>query len=473
VPTLKAALFLGFGLTGGIWLFAGFYFTSGMAELERRSTAINARYMRAQDLLAATRGHVLMGSVYVRDALLDPEPATAAEYRRQLEESYRAADRALQEYVPVLDVPEERERIARLRHDIEEFRRTLLDVLNTDSRLWRTEAHTLLRRRIMPKRDGVMRVSEEVQALNRSAFVQQQADISALYALTQRRLWWTIGAALIASIGIALVATLYAGRLERRLHLQRLKDIENTRDLQRLSSQLLTAQEEERRSIARELHDEIGQVLTAIKVELSLAQQAIEAAGGPAGILQDARTITDGALNAARDLSHLLHPALLDDLGLPAAIEWYLKGFAKRHGVRAELQHERMDARLSPHVEAAVYRIVQEALTNIARHAHATRCRVHLQRLAGSVLVTIEDNGVGFDQRRLKESSDSHGLGLVGIRERASELSGTLRIDSAPGEGTRLTVELPIDKRQSASEASEERDTGAMMPREAREVLGG
>jgi hypothetical protein len=95
-PTLKAALFIGFGLIGGIWLFAGDYFTSGMAELERRSAAINTRYMRAQVLLAATRGHVLMGSIYVRDALLDPDSSTSRDYRRQLEESSRAADLALQ-----------------------------------------------------------------------------------------------------------------------------------------------------------------------------------------------------------------------------------------------------------------------------------------------------------------------------------------------------------------------------------------
>src|SRR4051812_39253436 len=105
-----------------------------MAELEQRSRDINARYTRAQDLLTIVRGQVLMGSVYVRDALLDPNPATADEYRHQLEESYQAADRALQTYVPVIDVPGEQERIERLRHELDDFRRTLLDVLATDSR---------------------------------------------------------------------------------------------------------------------------------------------------------------------------------------------------------------------------------------------------------------------------------------------------------------------------------------------------
>src|SRR6187551_3390572 len=148
-----------------------------MAELEKRSRDINARYTRAQDLLTTVRGQVLMGSVYVRDALLDPNPATADEYRHQMEESYHAADEALKTYVPVVDVPDEHERIERLRHDLDDFRHTLLDVLSTDSRRWPAEARDLLRRRIMPKREGVIRISEEVQVLNRSAFVQQQLDI--------------------------------------------------------------------------------------------------------------------------------------------------------------------------------------------------------------------------------------------------------------------------------------------------------
>jgi signal transduction histidine kinase len=448
-PTIRAALFLGFGLIGGIWLFAGYYFAGRMADLERRSAAINARYMRAQDLLTAVRGHVLMGSVYVRDALLDPDPATADDYRRQLEESYHAADKALQQYVPVVDAPVEQERIVRLRSEIGDFRRTLLEVLSTDSSSWPSQARVLLRRRIMPKREGVMRISEEVQALNRSAFVQQQADIAGVYRATQRRLWESFGLAVAASLGIALLAIVYAGRLEERIRRQRLKDVETARDLQRLSSQLLTAQEEERRSIARELHDEVGQVLTAIKVELSLAQHAIEAAGGPLNLLEDARSITDGALHAVRDLSHLLHPALLDDLGLPAAIAWYAKGFGRRHGIQFTLLQERMEERLSPEIESAAYRIVQEALTNVAKHAHAHRCRVYLQRLTNTVLVTIEDDGSGFDPSCAQEPSAARGLGLIGIRERVSQLHGSLRLETSPGKGTRLTVELPGRARPS------------------------
>jgi hypothetical protein len=248
---IRAALFLGFGLVVGIWLFAGYYFTRRIGDVERQAAAINARYMRAQEVLSTVRTQVLLGSVYVRDALLDPDPATAVDYRRRMEDSYKVVDEALQQYVPVLDSETERAEVSRLRGEIEEFRRTMLDALATDSARWPTEARTLLRTRVMPKRELVIGQSEQAQALNRGAFIQQQSAVADVYHMTQRRIWQSLGVALAASLGIALLATLYAGRLEDRLRRQRAKDVQNTRDLQQLSAKLLNAQEEERRSIAR------------------------------------------------------------------------------------------------------------------------------------------------------------------------------------------------------------------------------
>ena len=272
---IRAALLLGFGLTFGIWLFAGYSFTKRIGEVESRASAINTRYTQAQELLAAVRSQVLLGSVYVRDALLDPDPATAGEYRRQLEATYDGLNQALHQYVPVLDSLAERERVGRLQREIDDFRGTMLRVLDTDSSRWPTDARVLLRTQIVPKRELVIRVSEEVQALNRGAFVQQQKEIAEIYGAAQRRLWRNLGLALAASFGIALVATLYTGRLENRIRQQRIRDVQNASELQHLSAKLITAQEEERRSIARELHDEVGQVLTAIKVELAVAQRTM------------------------------------------------------------------------------------------------------------------------------------------------------------------------------------------------------
>ena len=466
--TIKAALVLGFGATFGLWLFAGFYFAARMAEVQRDSAAVNERYMRAQELLGDVRTQVLLGSVFVRDALLDNEPGAAVTYRRHVEDTYRTVDESLRQYVPILNNSvEERERVERLRAEIDGFRSTLVEVLRTDPSRWRDDAWTLVSR-IMPRRDSVLVVSDNVQSLNRIAFVQQQQEVAQIYSETQRRVWETLGFALTASLAIALFATAYVGRLERDLYRQRLKDQQNTTDLQRLSTKLVTAQEEERRTIARELHDEIGQVLMAIKVEIALAQRTIEATGGSGALLDDAQSITDGALHTVRDLSHLLHPALLDDLGLPAAVNWYLGGFGKRHGIDVELLHERMDERLMPEIEAAIYRIVQEALTNVAKHARATLALVYLRRAGESVLVTIEDNGVGFEPGQARR-----GLGLIGIRERVAHLQGTVHIDSAPGKGTRITVDLPARVRTEAPESADADAPGLTPSLNTPEVLLG
>ena len=451
--TIRTALLLGFGLTFGVWLFAGYYFTRRISDVEQRAAAINTRYMQAQELLSTVRAQVLLESVYVRDALLDPDPSTADAYRRRIYETYRAVDQALERYVPILDSSDEVDRVLRLRREIDTFHQTMLRVLAGDALRSPRETRIVLQTQVVPQRELAIRVSEEVQALNRNAFVQQQSGVVAVYGTTQRRVWESLGLALALSLGIGMLATLYAGRLERRVREQRVKDAQNTRDLQELSAKLITAQEEERRTIARELHDEVGQVLTAIKVELAVAQRSIDAGGGGVHLLDNARSIADGALSTVRDLSRLLHPALLDDLGLVSAVEWHLRGFGSRHGIRVEVVHDGMHERLAPETEAAAYRIVQEAVTNVARHARATTCRVQLQRLPDTVMIEIEDDGIGFDPADAGRAGAGRGLGLVGIRERVSHLRGTFRLETATGQGTRLVVVLPARTRINPDEA--------------------
>lgn len=443
--TSRRALYLGFGLILTIWAVTGYELIGGVRRNETQAAAINVRYTRAQELLSAVRAQVLLASVFVRDVLLDPNPRSADEYREQLRVTYHTIDDALEQYVPILDDPAETARVDRLRTEINDFETTMLDVLGTDSAHWVTQAREILRTRVVPKRQTVLGLSEQVQALNRATFVKEQAAVAALYARTQRRIWQTLSLALAASLAIAFVAVRYASRLEDDVERQRLKEIETTRELQGLSARLITAQEEERRSIARELHDEVGQVLTAIKVELAVAERAIEGEGADTTALKSARSVTESALQSVRDLSHLLHPAMLDDLGLPEAVEWYTRGFSKRHGIAVHLAHSGMTERLPSDAEASAYRIVQEALTNIAKHARTLACRVLLQRRGRIVTITVEDDGVGFDPVSLQErTTGDRGLGLVSIRERAAQLRGTFRIDSTLDRGTRLTVEFPV-----------------------------
>jgi signal transduction histidine kinase len=294
--------------------------------------------------------------------------------------------------------------------------------------------------------------------------MQHQRSMTALYRETQGRFSNSLALVLVASLGIALFAGMQVNRLEKRLLHQRVQDLRNQQDLQRLSAKLIHAQEEERRSIARELHDEVGQVLTAIKVELAVAQHALSASGEQVSVLEDARAITDRALHTVRDLSRLLHPALLDDIGLPAALDWYIKGYRKRHGLTVNYDVSGLEERLAPAVEAGIYRIVQEALTNVVRHAAATSCSVSLVQTGGQLTVTVSDTGVGFDPKALGRERTDQGLGLIGIRERVWNLGGTVTLESGPGRGTSLEVTLPARTRAEAESMVEEPEPGVQRP---------
>jgi len=451
--TIKAALLLGFGLTLGLWLWAGYDLTRRMAAVEQQASAINVRYMRAQELLSTVRPQVLLVSVNVRNALLDRGLERIDAYERRIARTLRGIDRTLERYVPVLDGAAERDRVQRLREEIHAFGQAILEVMSSTSGRRPAETRDLLAS-VAPRRDVIIRITEEVQALNRTAFVQQQADLAGAYRTTQRGIWRRLGLSVLASLVIAVFATLHVGRLETRLRRQREKEAQNARDLQHLSARLIHAQEEERRTIARELHDEVGQVLTTIKVELSLAQNKLATAGGPQHLLRDAQSIADGALHTVRDLSHLLHPAMLDDLGLAAALAWYVPPIGKRHGVAVQLRQEQMTGRLRPEIELAAFRIVQEALTNVVKHAQAKTCTVHLRRTPTALRITVEDDGIGFDPAAVQTPGAGRGLGLLGLRERSWQLLGTIAVDSAPGRGTTVDVSLPIDSELSSDDAT-------------------
>ncbi len=215
--------------------------------------------------------------------------------------------------------------------------------------------------------------------------------------------------------------------------------------LQSLSEQLLVAQETERRSIARELHDEIGQVLTAVGTNL----QAIVPTANPATLskrIEESLDLIDDALRRIRDLSLDLRPSLLDDFGIVPALQWYIDRQAQRSGLDIELVAEPPDIRLPPGLETACFRVVQISLTNVERHSRAKNVSVELRVSDGQVELVIRDDGVGFDvQAALERASHGATLGLLSLQERVRLARGVLDIKSAPGNGTEIRAHFPID----------------------------
>jgi PAS domain S-box-containing protein len=218
-------------------------------------------------------------------------------------------------------------------------------------------------------------------------------------------------------------------------------------DLERLSARLIHAQEEERKRISHELHDEIGQALTGISINLAEIEKGLSPALAQTSSerLVETRSLADRLLEQVREMALDLRPAMLDDLGLVPTLRWYVKRFAKRANIDVDLDVSGFDERPAAEVETALYRVVQEALTNIVRHANASRISVRLGCEDAELSATIEDDGVGFDVQNVPgpEALEA-GVGLTGIQERIASLEGKVNITSRPGQGTRVKVEIPL-----------------------------
>jgi len=210
-------------------------------------------------------------------------------------------------------------------------------------------------------------------------------------------------------------------------------------ELRALSCRLVETQELERRRLAQELHDEVGQLLTGLKLSLEMARRPSPEAGES---LDRSIALVNELIVRVRDLSLDLRPAMLDDLGLLPALLWHFGRYEALSGVRVLFEHSGLAGQLPPLAATAAYRIVQEALANVGRHAGVGEVRVRLWTAGSLLCLQVEDKGFGFDPGLLRRRTD--GAGLNGMRERARLLGGSLTLESAPGHGTRVTAELPI-----------------------------
>jgi two-component system sensor histidine kinase UhpB len=232
-----------------------------------------------------------------------------------------------------------------------------------------------------------------------------------------------------------------ADQLARALNtmLEALDEVSKSR-----ASQILHAQEQERKRIARELHDETSQVLTSLLISLALLEETVTSEEARLRVA-DTRALAHQTLRAVRNMSIDLRPSALDDLGLLPALRWYIKEYQQKCGVEVEFSASGLKERLPPEMETALYRVIQESLTNTAKHARAEKVWVTLTMEPDSVCAVMSDNGQGFDaQSVLRTPWQDRGLGLAGMQERAMLLNGSIKIESQPGQGTRIQVSVPL-----------------------------
>ena len=407
-------------------------------QVYARLLALNDAYRRNEESLHEIRAGISESSLYVRDYLLDPTYLRDDYYRAALRRFRQNTSLQLEE-VRALSGAENAGAIANLTSEVNAYWESLKPVFQWTPVRKRALSYIFLRNHVMPRRDSVLKLVALVETVNRSALERQKVDIAQSEQDFKDYAKRTLFIAELLGLIIAIVCIHRVLSLERQSDAERRRAEQAEAELRSLSNQIVRAQEAERKAISRELHDEVGQMLTGLRMEFRALGRLQSAPNGKfLSRIEEGKALLDRTLQSVRDIAMGLRPSMLDDLGLGPALEWQARDFSRRYDVPVTLElGEPLDG-LPEHYRTNIFRIVQEALTNCARHAQARSVSVTLCRQGPVLRLLVADDGVGMNAAQARR-----GLGLMGIQERARELSGTLAIDSEPGKGTRLLVRIP------------------------------
>jgi signal transduction histidine kinase len=317
-------------------------------------------------------------------------------------------------------------------------------------------ARYLVRSQLEEQRETISRVVSQLLRMNDQAQQEAGLRVSLVYGKVSRDILLLIGVLFLVALGTGLYTVQANRKTFERLHHLAEKLQSQSEQMRTLSWKLIEVQEQTLRHVARDLHDHFGQILTAIGLTLGRAGRKA-AENNDAVFVQDVRDvkrIVEDTLQSVRDESQIFRPAILDDFGLQQTLEWFVEQFTRQTGVQVHWQGELADGIFPPEAAIHVYRIVQEALSNVARHSGAREAWVTLGEKENQLDLEIRDNGVGFETDTKRTAS--HGIGLVGMRERAEHLQGSFSIRSAPNAGTTVNVRVPLRRLSLRSLAAED-----------------
>ena len=418
---------------------AGFESFRRASQIYEEISYLHESYRKGEQVLGQIQADIHLAGVLVRDYLLDPSQITGQLYREKLIDVREGMQDQFDELKKMIGA-EDAGRLSQLRAEVDAYWDSVNPLFGwTPQEKSAFSAH-FLRKVVLPRRDAALKLAAEVGQLHQAQIFRQRASIDAAQQQFRRDLGRLLALALSLGIAVALASMVRLSRLERQAENSRRRTEMAEQELRRLSQQLVRGQEEERKAISRELHDQVGQMLTALRMEIGTLQQLRN--GDEAQFkahAQEAKSLSENTLRAVRDLAMGLRPSMLDDLGLGPALEWQAREFSRRFGVPVSVQLEGDLDTVGERQRTCIYRVVQEALTNCAKHAGATEIRIAARGEPDRVSFQIQDNGAGFDLKSPKRK----GLGLIGIQERVRELEGTVQILAQQGKGTVLAVDLP------------------------------
>jgi signal transduction histidine kinase len=312
---------------------------------------------------------------------------------------------------------------------------------------WRAEerekrALQFMREEVIPRRTYILQVSRDISTMNSRRFGEAKQSLAAQFRAAQMRLVSMVALALVAGLLLSIVGGFYILRLEHQGRLRYAALVHSRQELEALSARLVEAQEAERRSISRELHDEVGQTLGALLVDVGQLSKLVSPDDSLVqGQISRIKSAAETAVKSIRDIALLLRPPMLDDLGLIPALEWQGREVSRRSNMEVDV-HSEFVSEQPDEVKVCIYRLVQEALNNAATHAEAKNAKVSVIQNSDKISVEIVDDGRGFDPQRVR------GMGILGMEERVRRLGGGLTMQSAPGKGTAVKAELPLHAAQ-------------------------
>jgi len=409
-----------------------------LQQIQARNIEIRRAFLSRNRALEQIRSSLYLSGTFVRDYLLDPEPGGAEMQRGNLQELRHGMETALNRYSSSLSSEEENPMRA-MRTELAAYWKVLDPIFHWSPDQRRERGYAFLRDELVPRRATVLEIADKIAAINEQELNGGDQRLEETFGRFRRRLFLMLAATLSIGLVLAGVVASHILRLEKQARTRYEQVAHAQTELKELSARLVKAQEEERRAISRELHDEVGQSLSALLMELgNLAAVAPRNLEPLQRHLESIRRLAESSVNVARNMALLLRPSMLDDFGLVPALEWHAREVSKRTGMAVSVEADTVSDTLPDSHNTCVYRVVQEALHNCARHAHARTVRIRVRQQSGRIMLSVQDDGKGFDARHVR------GLGLVGMEERVHHLGGSFQVKSEPGHGAMLMVELPL-----------------------------
>ena len=435
---LRPLLVLSAGF-GGLILFILAAAVGTLVMLDRvraDETRIRQAFLGRLRTLEQIRSEIYLSGTDMRDFLLTPAAGGGGVQRADIVAIRQKTTAALDQYARTLD-PEEQDAFLALRSEIDAWWQVLRTAFQWTPAERERLRYSFFYEQLVPRRTTMLQIADRIAEINERGLSRSEERLSASAGSLRWSLVVTFGIALLGGTLLALGTIALTRRLEREVERRLRETTEARADLQALSARLVRAQEEERRTLARELHDEVGQSLSAILMEAGNADAAPNA-GEIRRRVASIASIAEKTLNVVRDLALLLRPSMLDDFGLVPALNWHAREMSKRTGLNVRVAADPASDNLPDEHKTCIYRLVQEALNNAARHASARNLQVTVENGSDRVTFSVQDDGSGFDKTTVR------GLGLLGMEERVRRLGGKLQIDSRPGRGTTISAELPL-----------------------------